>query len=190
MEWIEEIKKGNEIVLRQYFKQYQPVVLKASQEFFLRSFDYDDWIQEGFIVFYRSVLNYKENLGVSFGLYFKNNFHRHVISMLRKQQALKRRSNEDLYYLDDETNGEGISSFFESQVEESRFVEEIFVRDRTKQFYHQLKPFDQKILDLYHKGFDPAEMALFLGVSDEEVKKSLKVIHKKLHKELYKVISK
>lgn len=152
--WYEKIQDGENNELEKYFHRYRPVVLKIKNEFYLRELDLDDWLQEGFIVFHHSVMNFKDDLGVTFGLYFKQNFRRHIISLLRKEQAQKRKADLEACSL--ETLGETSDnkSSFEWDYSLPDYTEEIMVRERFKSFQKELDFFEQKVLEFEQMGFN------------------------------------
>ena len=55
-QWIIAIRNGDNDVLVEKYEQYKPIVLSIRNNITLRFYDLDDWLQEGMIVFYKSVL--------------------------------------------------------------------------------------------------------------------------------------
>lgn len=77
------------------FNQYRPVIYKTRKKYHIHSFDLDDWLQEGQIVFMETLKSYNIEKSVTLGAYFKINFERHACNLLRHQQALKRKGESE-----------------------------------------------------------------------------------------------
>lgn len=82
------------------FSLYRPVIYRLQGTYYLRDFDSDDWLQEGMIIFYESLMHYDERKGVTIGAYFRRNFENKIKSHLRKQAAYKRKATMTAISLD------------------------------------------------------------------------------------------
>lgn len=182
--WYEKIQDGENYELEKYFHHYRPVVLKIKSEFHLRELDLDDWLQEGFFVFYRSVMNFKDDLGVTFGLYFKQNFRRHAISLLRKEKAQKRKADLEACSL--EVLGESPESrgSFEQDYSIPDYTEEVLMRERFESFPQELNFFEQKVLEFEQMGFNLSQIAMLFGCSEKKVEAAWTKIKKKFKSHL------
>lgn len=78
----------------------QPIIRNFEKKFFITDFDDNDWLQEGAIVCYKACFEFNASQGSVFISYFKLLFCHHVISLVRKQNSLKRRANNHAVYLD------------------------------------------------------------------------------------------
>lgn len=84
---------GDTEAFEELFNRYRPVVYTLEQKYYLKDWDHDDWLQEGRIVFFQTLLRFEAERGATIGKFYKLAFTNHILSMLRKQNALKRRSN-------------------------------------------------------------------------------------------------
>lgn len=86
-------KSGDEMALKELYDKYYLVALSVRRRFYIRDFDYDDWYQEGFIIFYKCVMVFDLDKKLSIGTLFKRSFVNHIISILRRNDARKRKIN-------------------------------------------------------------------------------------------------
>lgn len=79
-----------------YFEKVKPIVLKLRRHYFIKLWDYDDWLQEGRVVLFRLL---QENPGLlqdelSLYRYFKTKFSNYIKDVIRHQESLKRKFNQ------------------------------------------------------------------------------------------------
>ncbi|WP_071130993.1 ECF-type sigma factor [Enterococcus timonensis] len=182
--WIQDVRQGDEDALVDNYRKYHPLVLRLRSSYYLRFFDLDDWLQEGLILFHRSVMNYDDSLGVTFGLYFKKNFTRHIISILRKEQALKRRGDLQAASFEAELELGEMNMKMNNYQNINDYADMLHVAEQVRSFYQVLTPIEMKIADFHFSGFDAPELALLFGITDDEAKKKIKSIHKKFRQRL------
>lgn len=84
---------GNAEAFEVLFNRYRPIVYTLEKKYYLKDLDHDDWLQEGRIVFYQVLLLYNPKRGATLGKFYKLAFTNHIMTLLRKQNAIKRRSN-------------------------------------------------------------------------------------------------
>ncbi len=136
-------KIGNSDAFEIVFRKYIPVVLNQRNMYYLRNYDLDDWLQEGRIVCYESLQRYDISEGITFGLFFKINFKRRVVTLLRHQEAQKRQVD---HYTDSlETKIDSLGEFYGNGVEDYRAkasIEYVFVRESLEEFSESLSKFE------------------------------------------------
>ncbi|SCA88888.1 Competence-specific sigma factor ComX [Streptococcus macedonicus] len=79
-----------------YFEKVKPIVLKLRRHYFVKLWDYDDWLQEGRVVLF-CLLQEKPNLlqdDLSLYAYFKTKFSNYLKDVIRHQESLKRKFNQ------------------------------------------------------------------------------------------------
>ena len=79
-----------------YFEKVKPIVLKLRRHYFVKLWDYDDWLQEGRVVLFR-LLQEKPDLlqdDLSLYAYFKTKFSNYLKDVIRHQESLKRKFNQ------------------------------------------------------------------------------------------------
>lgn len=178
---LQQAKEGSEDAFESIFKQYLPIVLTLKNRYYLRDYDLDDWLQEGRIVCYQSLMKYDPNINVTFGLFFKINFERWIVSALRFQEAKKRqiyRVSESLEYRI-ELKGEGVDMAEEDSRAETS-MEYIFVRESLEGFSTYLSKFEIQIYQYVLQGEDLDSIAQQLNVSKQKVLCGYSRLKKKL----------
>lgn len=78
-----------------YFELVKPIVLKLRRHYFVKLWDYDDWLQEGRVVFFQLL---EENLDLlqdelKLYRYFKTKFSNYIKDVIRHQESIKRKFN-------------------------------------------------------------------------------------------------
>ena len=72
------------------------VIITVENIYYLRNYVSEDWEQEARIALYQALKTYENNKGVSFGSYYKSIISNQIYSLLRKQNALKRRDQNEI----------------------------------------------------------------------------------------------
>lgn len=152
------------------FNQYIPVVLKQRNLYYLRDLDLDDWLQEGRLVCYQSLLKFDNSRNVTFGLFFKMNFNRHVISLIRHQEAQKRQIYRYTDSLDSKMNsfGECIGRGTEDYRAETS-IKYIYVRESLEKLPEQLSKFEQKVYYYTLSGMSIEEISDATDISQRKI---------------------
>ena len=100
--WIKKIRLGNDSeAFKDLFHKYLPIALNAANHYHFRFSDQDDLIQEARIVCYKAALSYQLESHIAFGVYFQRSLLNHFCSMLRKENALKRKADKLAQSLDE-----------------------------------------------------------------------------------------
>ncbi|MGH2221133.1 sigma factor, partial [Enterococcus faecalis] len=71
------------------YGQYQPVIYKCMKKYYLNDYDTENWLQEGRIVFFRTLERFDSEKQASLEKFFKPNFENHVHSLIRQQSTYK-----------------------------------------------------------------------------------------------------
>lgn len=183
-QWIIAIRNGDNDVLVEKYEQYKPIVLSIRNNITLRFYDLDDWLQEGMIVFYKSVLNYSDDRGVTFGLYFKGNMKRHVVSLLRKEQAMKRRGDIEATYIEDNAMLANNNFRMDNDTNISDYADYVSVAEKAGRFVGELSAFERHVCTLYFGNAEPAMIASMIGCGEKKIKSTIDRITRKLKKQL------
>ena len=79
-----------------YYEKVKPIVLKLRRTYFVKLWDYDDWLQEGRIVLFQLLQDHPELLEAEGKLYpyFKTKFSNYVKDVIRHQESVKRQFNQ------------------------------------------------------------------------------------------------
>ena len=78
------------------YEKVKPIVLKLRKQYVIKLWDYDDWLQEGRLVFFELVSSCPYLLADHQKLYpyFKTKFSNYLKDVIRYQESFKRRFNQ------------------------------------------------------------------------------------------------
>lgn len=78
-----------------HFEKVKAIILKLRRHYFVKLWDYDDWLQEGRIVFLKLLQDNPELVKDEMKLYtyFKTKFSNYTKDVIRHQESLKRKFN-------------------------------------------------------------------------------------------------
>ncbi|PZL69883.1 RNA polymerase subunit sigma-30 [Enterococcus plantarum] len=155
----EDILKGEPLAFDRLYRKYHPVVYKLQKKYFLKDFDREDWLQEGRIIFHRSLEKYQDEHSVSIGTFFKSNFENHIRSLVRKQCALKRTIDAKSISLDQKIENQGESFFDYIGTEDSNALDQMIIREKLEQLPLVLSPFERITFEEYMNGKELKEIA-------------------------------
>ncbi len=97
--------------------------------YYLRNYVYEDWEQEARIALYQALKTYENNKGVSFGSYYKSIISNQIYSLLRKQNALKRRDQKDELSIDQKVETEGPDFLAEITTQEPLAMQRLLLNE-------------------------------------------------------------
>lgn len=166
-EVLKKAKGGCSDAFEEVFNKYKPIVFLMRKQYFLKGFEMDDWLQEGRIVCYQSLKKFQETKGVTFGSFFKINFERYVFSLLRRQEAYKRRVDKVSEPLDYDI--ESKAEFYYRRVDRQALlhIDYIAIKENISDYNANLSLLENNVLLLYLSGKD------FLEIGEElEIKPS------------------
>lgn len=172
-------KAGEGKSFRLLYQQYQPVVFKMQKTYYLRELDQDDWYQEGQIIFHLSLQKYQAEKGLTFGCFFKMNLERHVVSLLRKQGALKRRSMMLSVSLEGELEAKGEYFLCQGKEQECEFSKKLILQDHLKDFGSHLSRFERQVFAAYLVGYSDSDISEQLQCSTGKIKNAMERIKRK-----------
>lgn len=176
-----QAKIGCSDAFEELFQKYVPIVLKQRSAYYLRDYDLDDWLQEGRIVCFQSLQRYNIKQDVTFGLFFKINFKRRVVTLLRHQEAQKRQ----IYHYTEslELQVDQLGEFFSKGVEDRRAstsIDYVFIRESLEDFSERLSKFEIKVYIYLLLGEGPEGIASILNVPVSKVTSGYNRLKKKI----------
>jgi len=139
--------------------------------YYLRNYVYEDWEQEARIALYQALKTYENNKGVSFGSYYKSIISNQIYSLLRKQNALKRRDQKDELSIDQKVETEGPDFLAEITTQEPLAMQRLLLNE-AKIFYY------------YMQGTDFKRMAEELSMDVKQVKSAYSRVKFKIKQHL------
>ncbi|GCF94199.1 DNA-directed RNA polymerase sigma factor 30 [Enterococcus florum] len=180
MDLVSKVKTGDEEALRELFDQYVPVVFNLKAKFFVQDYDLDDWLQEGLCALYDAARTYRSDQNTTFGLYFKKIFENRVRSLLRKQEAKKRKAQRNPLSIEKE----GIDYLAEQMIYNSQIEEQLIINEILQETDFQLSSLEAEVLKKYLQGTDIAAIAQERQMELRTIKNALLRAKRKIKKEL------
>lgn len=180
MTLLEDVRSGDEDAFMKLFLQYRPIVFKVQGRYFVKDFDGDDWLQEGLIAFSESLNHYDENVGVTFGAYFKRNFENCIKSHLRKQAAYKRKSQTDAIPFETSLAEEGHDIRFGLVQQVPSADDQLIVAEAMENLGELLSPLEELAFTSYILGLDWEDIAVYAKQSPRKIKLAYERARRKL----------
>lgn len=173
MDVLAQARKGDAEAFKMLFEQYQPVVLRMAKKYQIHMFTTDDWLQEGQIIFFRALNYYQPDGGASLGTLFRIMFENHVRSMLRRQNALKRRGDQLSDSVEQTLEEEGVDLFELIKEPHPTPLDYVLLREK---FYVESELFSQfelAVILAYIRGEELVMIAEKLAISIESAQNAL-----------------
>lgn len=180
-----QIIRGENNTFRKLYRQYHPLVYKLQKKYYLKDFDQEDWLQEGRIVFYRSLEKYEATHHVSIGQFFKKNLENHIKSLLRKQYAVKRTVDTQAVSLDQKIENQGESFFNYLADEKADILDQMIIQEKLAQLSEVLSPFERTTFKEYINGKELDEIAKTTKNTERAVKSAYDRVKKKVRSIIY-----
>jgi RNA polymerase sporulation-specific sigma factor len=121
-EILDEIREGNQEALELMFAKYKPLISKIIHHFNL-GYEFDDMMQEGYMVLLRSIQHYDMNETKTFTRYFELNLRRQFVSEVTKRMRRKELFHQHQRYIYENNHSVFNNSvFYELYLEELKKV--------------------------------------------------------------------
>ncbi|MGM9904149.1 RNA polymerase sigma-70 factor [Enterococcus sp. 10A9_DIV0425] len=163
-------RNGDEEAFATLYQKYFPLLLRLKNIYYLRNYVCEDWEQEARIALYQALKTYESNKGVSFGSYYKSILSNQIYSLLRKQNALKRRDQKDEVSIEQKIDTEGPDFLAEITVQEPIAVQHLLLKEAIEDCPIKFSKKEAKIFHHYMQGTDFYEMAKDLSMDMKQVK--------------------
>ena len=175
----ESISRSSEEFEAMFFK-YRPIVEIMYKKYYLKDYDLDDWMQEGRIVFNKCLQAYDEKRGTTLGVLFKRSFENRVCSLLRLQQAQKRKAQLNSSSLEEKISHEG-PNFLSDQNEQTEKAEKYLMLQETMNKYDSpFSKLEQIVIMNYLKGLELEQIAEQTELPLQQIKSAYNRGKKKL----------
>ena len=150
-EIIEIIKSGNDTPFDIIFKRYHALSVKITRDFYLKSFESDDFLQEARIVFNKTIHTFDSEKGHTFGNFYKLNLKHHIYSLVRKDMAKKRMIEKNAEALEEMLESKQSMQYILQGKDQLPTIEILQVRERLAGYQATLSDFEQRVfLDFIH----------------------------------------
>ena len=144
-------KQGDDEALRQLFQRYRPLVYSIRNKYFLRDFDDQDWLQEGMITFHDCLQIFELGFGTTLGALFKRSFENRIRSLVRKECAYKRKTNQQTVSFEQTLMQEGPEFLSETTMGRNP-LEQLLVQETFEECQHLLSPLEKEAFVAYSLG--------------------------------------
>ncbi|BDZ30032.1 sigma-70 family RNA polymerase sigma factor [Lactiplantibacillus sp. WILCCON 0030] len=148
-------KSGDTDALLRLTKQYVPVANKLQRQYFIRSYDDDDWGQEALIMMHRATQQYDHRQACSFGAFYRLLLNNRVIDLIRRAQAQKRRPDQEILSLDYEA-----AMILEELVgPEQLAIDILCIHEVIRRFVTECSKFENQVFEALLHGLTPQGIA-------------------------------
>ncbi len=182
MEIVKQVKANDSSNFEYLFKRYIPVIKKLRAKYSIRNFEWDDWLQEGRIVFFNTIINFDENLKITLGAFFRTNFTNRIYSILRFEMAYKRKAGLTAQSI------EGIDGDLEivsKKISKITPHNNLIIKENYVEYESLLSQFEKEVSVLLFKGNCPEEIAEQLGYDVVKIQNALVRCKQKLSEQMY-----
>ncbi|BDP54880.1 DNA-directed RNA polymerase sigma-70 factor [Enterococcus faecium] len=183
-ELLRAARNGDEEAFAALYQKYFPLLLRLKNTYYLRNYVSEDWEQEARIALYQALRTYEKSKGVSFGSYYKSIISNQIYSLLRKQNALKRRDQKDEVSIDQKIETEGPDFLAEITLQEPLaklvFIQYLFGIRSMRQ---TIKEVDTNVAYRW-QGVDFVDMAECLAMDHKQVMSAYGRVKLKIKKHL------
>ncbi|GEQ61081.1 DNA-directed RNA polymerase specialized sigma subunit [Vagococcus lutrae] len=150
-ELIRRAKNDDGDAFSELFQQYTPIVSNFFHHYYVRGFDWEDWVQEANIVLHLAIQDYNEFFGIHFSAYYKILLKRHLFSLIRRDNAKKRRSNQELLSIHSLYENDKVRRLMSDSVDLDA-IDQVIINETIKNMIEKLDKFDQEIFCAYLQG--------------------------------------
>lgn len=179
---IKQIKANDSSNFEILFKKYEPIVKNMRGRYTIHHFDWDDWLQEGRIVFFNSIINFDTDLGMTLGVFFRANFRNRIYSLLRFEMAYKRKAGLTAQSIEE------LDEDFENRCERVSKItphQNLTIKENYVQYEALLSKFERKVSVLLFQGNEPKQIASILKCDVAKIQNALIRCKQKLSEQLY-----
>ncbi|AEV94771.1 sigma-70 family RNA polymerase sigma factor [Pediococcus claussenii] len=177
-------KQGDQEAFNELFNKYLPVVKGLMTKYTIRGFDFDDWLQEGRLVFFKTICNFDIDRGFSLGVFFKNNFTNRICSLLRFEMAYKRKAGFEAQCLELVTNDQGELTI-NPRVDHSDPHGELLVKEAYSEYETLLSEFEYAVSHQMFKGYSVKTIACNMKCTEKRVQNAIMRCKRKLIQRIY-----
>lgn len=178
---IEAARSGDQLLMNQLIKDYEPEVRKIACKYFLPRADYEDLIQEGRIAIYKAIMSYDPNSNIPFLHFVRMVIKRKLIDSLRAYNRQKHVNLNKAFSLNNTLTDDQDESFLNILPNVEDPETRIVAADEARYFLRELT-----------SGFSELELSVFrfhflAGMKQREVSKHLGVTPKSLDNAIQRI---
>ncbi|AUB53891.1 sigma-70 family RNA polymerase sigma factor [Enterococcus mundtii] len=177
-------RNGDEEAFSMLYQKYFPLLLRLKNIYYLRNYVSEDWEQEARIALYQALKTYENNKGVSFGSYYKSIISNQIYSLLRKQNALKRRDQKNEISIEQKIATEGPDFLAEITIQEPVAMQQLLLKEAFEDSDIKFSTKEAKIFQHYMQGNDFSEMERELSMDLKQIKSAYGRVKYKIKKHL------
>lgn len=167
------------------FQRFLPLFHKTRSNFYVPGFQLDDYLQEGRIMLHESIISFDVSRKRFFAPFFQLLYKNHIYNMLRQTTAGKRGGFTHDVAIEKQSiykQSENEYSYLDVIASDQSYNPEdvILVRERTKDYFSQLSPFEKRVLGYYLQTNDLQSLAAKLEMDESVVRNALDRCRRKL----------
>lgn len=157
------------------FRRFYNLLWKFYGQIKIPSYEMDDYRQEGRIVLYRSIQEYRFDRGVTFAPFYKTNLYHHLLNLYRMSQAQKRGAGMHEISYHDNFLSEDLNSYYMTvkQPQTDAIEERLIGNEFMQAYYQSLTPLENQVIRLMIIGLLPNDIASLLQRSRYQVDNAL-----------------
>lgn len=156
---------GDSVAIEHLCYQYRPVLHHLRQLYWLRLYDDDDWGQEARWACYLAAKEYDTRYHLTFGRFYQTRLKHRIITLLRRQFAVKRRCDR---YAVRYRNLENIADRHRS-LQQTETMAMATLKADIALYYEQLSKFERQVFYCILHYHSNAEIAQHLACSEDQV---------------------
>lgn len=183
-ELLHAARDGDEEAFSTLYQKYYPLLLRLKNSYYVRNFMNEDWEQEARVALYQALKTYENNKGVSFGSYYKSVITNQIYSLLRKQNALKRRDQKDEVSMEQKIESEGPDFLAEVTTQEPVAVQQLLLNEAIETCEIHFSKREAQIFHHYMQGSDFSYIAKDLSMDIQQVMSGYNRVKQKIKKHL------
>ena len=192
-ELIKAANAGNKNALETLLEMYKPLAKSKAKEYFLKSGDPDDLIQEGMIGLYKAVVGYDDSFGRTFSSFAAQCIERQIQSAVKASLRQKHEPLNNSLSLDSQANqnGEAQETFMEKLADiKSNDPEAAFISREAAEIISDiikknLSKYELETLKFHVEGRSVSEIAALVGKPAKSVDNALQRIRRKIERKVF-----
>lgn len=173
------IKGGKMEYFEPLFYRFTPLVKRYRKDYFLRSVEYEDLMQEARLVMLDAIERYDSEKGMRFSGYFRLMLQHHIYGIIRKENAHRRRCERSALSFEQllETSKAAQMSFVDFQTPEHILA----VREAYLDYGELLSKFEKEVYRLFIRGSSLKDIAKELDVEYIRIKNAIERCRQKFN---------
>ena len=182
-ELIEKLRQGEDDITDYILKKYKPLVRKKTIAMYLIGGETEDLIQEGMIVLFKAIRDYKPDKDASFYHFAELCINRQLYSALEASNRKKHQPLNSYISLSEQEHPDAVAAELlvdkESGPEQTVIEQEVW-EEYKKRLAQKLSRMENQVLQYYLEGNHYIQIAEMMGKSPKSIDNALQRIRQKI----------